>query len=234
MKGSRAKPELRDIHALKNVTVDVRTGERVGLLGHNGAGKSTFLKTVAGLYPISSGRLRVQGEVRALFDLSLGFEPDATGRENILSWSAAGHVTGLHARKGGRNSRLCHLGEFIDYPVLTHSVGMQVRLAFAISTLVGGDILLLDEIISAGDAAFREKARSRLVGMIDRAEILVLATHDLGTLSDLCTRLLLLDHGELIFDGPVAEGIRAYTDLVGESALSTIGDRAEYEKDDTR
>src|SRR6187397_998304 len=84
------------------------------------------------------------------------------------------------------------LGEFIDYPVMTYSAGMQVRLAFAISTLVGGDILLLDEIISAGDAAFREKARSRLAGMIDRAEILVLATHELGTLSDLCTRLLLL------------------------------------------
>jgi hypothetical protein len=135
LRRSRKQAEPRDVHALKNISVELRSGERVGLLGHNGAGKSTFLKTVAGLYPISSGRIRVHGVVRALFDLSLGFEPDATGRGNIL---CRGLLLGLSPafmrRKEEEIVAFADLGEFIDYPIKTYSAGMQVRLAFAIST----------------------------------------------------------------------------------------------------
>lgn len=127
------------MHALKNINLDISKGERVGLLGHNGAGKSTFLKTVAGLYPISSGCVQVDGEVRSLFDLSLGFEPDATGRENILY---RGLLLGLSPEfmreKEPEIVEFAGLREFIDYPIKTYSAGMQVRLAFAISTAVGG------------------------------------------------------------------------------------------------
>ncbi len=203
--------QIADIHALKNVNVEINSGERVGLLGHNGAGKSTFLKTVAGLYPVSSGVLQVSGQVRSLFDLSLGFEPDATGRENILY---RGLLLGLSPKfmrqKEEEIVAFAGLGEFIDYPIKTYSAGMQVRLAFAISTTVGGDILLLDEVIGAGDANFMEKARSRITSLIEQAEILVLASHDFNALKSICTRGLVFHHGVIVYDGNIEDAIVEY------------------------
>lgn len=211
-----ADTSIADIHALKNVSVEISSGERVGLLGHNGAGKSTFLKTVAGLYPISSGALQVEGRVRSLFDLSLGFEPDATGRENILY---RGLLLGLGPRfmraKEAEIVEFAGLGEFIDYPIKTYSAGMLVRLAFAISTTVGGDILLLDEVIGAGDASFMAKARSRITHLIEQAEILVLASHDFSALRSICTRGLVFRHGELVFDGGIEHAIAEYVLMNG-------------------
>lgn len=208
--------QVHDVHALKNITLDVRGGERIGLLGHNGAGKSTFLKTVAGLYPLSSGALSVQGEIRSLFDLSLGFEPDATGRENILY---RGLLLGLSPdfmrEKADEIVSFADLGEFIDYPIKTYSAGMQVRLAFAISTAVGGDILLLDEVIGAGDANFMAKAKKRIVQLIEQAEILILASHDFNSLESLCQRGLVFHHGEIVFDGSVPKAVTEYKKING-------------------
>lgn len=210
--------DVKDVHALKNINVDIRGGERIGLLGHNGAGKSTFLRTVAGLYPISSGELKVEGEVRFLFDLSLGFEQDATGRENILY---RGLLLGLspsfmheHAEK---IIEFADLGEFIDYPIKTYSAGMQVRLAFSISTSVGGNILLLDEIIGAGDAKFMSKAKQRIAQLIDQADILVLASHDFHTLNSLCQRGLVFYRGEVVFDGQISDAVNNYKKINGLS-----------------
>lgn len=212
----RGSSKLIDIHALKNVTVSIQEGERVGLLGHNGAGKSTFLKMVAGLYPISSGTRRVKGTVRSLFDLSLGFEPDATGRENILY---RGLLLGLTPRFMRSISdevvEFADIGEFIDYPIKTYSAGMQVRLAFAISTAVGGDILLLDEVIGAGDANFMAKARKRIAELVERSEILLLASHDFSTLAKICTRGLVFHHGELVFDGGINDAVIHYKKVNG-------------------
>lgn len=210
---------VHDIHALKNICIEIRPGERVGLLGHNGAGKSTFLKMVAGLYPISSGSRYVDGMVRSLFDLSLGFEPDATGRENILYRGLLLGLTPKFMRSVEEQIvAFADIGEFIDYPIKTYSAGMQVRLAFAISTMVGGDILLLDEIIGAGDANFIRRAKARISKLIDASEILILASHDLGALRDICERVLVLDHGEVKFDGPVNAAIREYGQLTGSGA----------------
>jgi len=214
----RLKQNIRDIHALRNISVEISPGERVGLIGHNGAGKSTFLKMVAGLYPISSGTRQVDGTVRSLFDLSLGFEPDATGRENILY---RGLLLGL-TPKFMRTVRedivaFADLGEFIDYPIKTYSAGMQVRLAFAISTMVGGDILLLDEVIGAGDANFMQRAKERITTLIEASEILILATHDFGALRDMCKRAIVLHHGEMKFDGAVDPAIDEYRRLTGVS-----------------
>ncbi|HEX3879119.1 MAG TPA: ABC transporter ATP-binding protein [Bryobacteraceae bacterium] len=209
-------PPLKDIHALKNINAEIRTGEKVALLGHNGAGKSTFLKTVAGLYPITSGRLEVEGNVRALLDLSLGFEPDASGRANILYRGLLMGLSPTFVR--AREEEIvafADLGEFIDYPLATYSAGMQVRLAFAISTFVGGDVLLLDEVIGAGDASFMVKARARIAQLVQESEILVLASHDLRTVASLCERALVLHHGELAFDGPPAAAIAAYKRMNG-------------------
>ena len=202
---------IHDIHALKSINLSIDAGERIGLLGHNGAGKTTFLKMLAGLYPISGGRRVVQGKVRALFDLSLGFEPDATGRENILYRGLLLGLTPAFMRSIEEEVvAFADLGEFIDYPVKTYSAGMQVRLAFAISTAVGGDVLLLDEVIGAGDEKFMVKARERISALVDQSEIMLLASHDFNALTSMCERGLVFRHGELIFDGPIAAAISHY------------------------
>ncbi|MHC5230961.1 ABC transporter ATP-binding protein [Brucella sp. LJL56] len=203
--------KIADIHALKGVNLTIHPGERVGLLGHNGAGKSTFLKMLAGLYPISSGLRTVEGTVRSLFDISLGFEPDASGRENILYRGLLLGLTPKYMKSiQSEIIEFADIGEFIDYPIKTYSAGMQVRLAFAISTSVGGDILLLDEVIGAGDANFMGKARQRITDLIEKAEILVLASHDFSTLRSICTRGLVFHHGEVIFDGEMDKAIERY------------------------
>lgn len=214
----RNRPIIHDVHALKNVSLEVHEGERVGLLGHNGAGKSTFLKMVAGLYPISSGAVTVDGAVRALFDLSLGFEPDATGRENILY---RGLLLGqtpkqMRALENGI-VEFADLGEFIDYPIKTYSAGMMVRLAFAISTAVGGDILLLDEVIGAGDAAFMERAKIRIQSLIAQSKILILASHDFAALTSICQRGVVFHHGEIVYDGEISSAVRAFQEINGLS-----------------
>lgn len=213
--GWRGGTRVADIHAIKDITLTIRAGERVALLGHNGAGKSTLLKLIAGLYPLSSGERHVKGDIRSLFEIGLGFESEATGRENIL-------YRGLLLGKSPREMRaieseiidFADLGEFIDYPIKTYSAGMLIRLAFGISTAVEGDILLLDEVIGAGDMAFFQKARRRFTQMIQKAEIMVLATHDMGSVKTLCNRALVLDRGRLVFDGSNMEGVHFYTDMM--------------------
>lgn len=210
----RRREKIEDIHALKGITIAVEPGERVGLIGHNGAGKSTLLKLIAGLYPISSGKAGIRGTVRSLLDISLGFEPDATGRENILY---RGLLLGLSPKFmrsiEDRIVEFADIGKFIDYPIKTYSAGMLVRLAFSISTNVGGNILLLDEIIGAGDAVFMAKAKKRIAELVDEAEIVLLASHDVGTLKAICKRGLVLEKGELLFDGPLDDALAFYHDL---------------------
>jgi len=214
VKGTGNRARIADIHALKDVSVRILPGERVGLLGHNGAGKSTFLKMVAGLYPISSGSRTVDGTVRSLFDISLGFEPDATGRENILYRGLLLGLTPKFMRSIEKEIvDFADIGEFIDYPIKTYSAGMQVRLAFAISTAVGGDILLLDEVIGAGDANFMGKAKQRIAELVERAEILLLASHDFQTLKTMCSRGLVFHHGEIVFDGPIDDAVTRYNQV---------------------
>jgi lipopolysaccharide transport system ATP-binding protein len=219
LKNGKANRLTGDIHALKNITLEIGAGERVGLLGHNGAGKSTLLKAIAGLYPPSGGSLRVAGGVRALIEISLGFEPDATGRENILYRGLLMGLTPSEVRALEEEIvAFADIGEFIDFPIKTYSAGMQVRLAFAISVAVSGQILLLDEIIGAGDATFQEKARKRIHKLIERSEILVLASHDFVSLQSICERGIVLDHGQLMFDGPIGEAVRTYKAIHGLAA----------------
>ena len=208
--------QINDIYALKQLTLEIKEGERVALLGHNGAGKTTLLKAIAGLYPINNGSIDVHGDIRSLFEISLGFEPESTGRENILY---RGLLLGQSPQRmqGIENEIItfADIGDFIDYPVKTYSTGMQVRLAFAISTAIPGDILLLDEIIGAGDAGFMVKAQKRITELIAHANIMVLASHDFSSVRNLCNRAIVLDHGNLVFDGTVSEGIQTAQKLQG-------------------
>jgi homopolymeric O-antigen transport system ATP-binding protein len=212
----KRRPDLPDVRALRQVTLEIEGGERVALLGHNGSGKTTMLKVIAGLYPISAGSSNVEGEVRSLFDLSLGFEPEATGLENILF---RGLLLGRSPKEIRRLTpeivEVTDIGEFIDYPIKTYSAGMLVRLAFAISTAVHGDILLLDEVIGAGDARFMQAAKARILNLIEQSEILVLASHDMSAVKQLCTRAVVLEKGRVIFDGPVSEGVSEYRRSMG-------------------
>lgn len=199
------------VEALKSISFSVGDGERVAIIGQNGSGKSTLLRALAGVLPINRGEIRVRGRVQGLFDIGLGFEPEATGRENILY---RGLVMGLSpAEVAAREEEIikfADIGEFIDLPVRTYSAGMGVRLAFAISTYLQGDILLLDEMLGAGDAAFQAKAHARMMSLVDSARILILVTHDMGTAELICPRTIWLRAGEIVMDGPSSEVIKAY------------------------
>lgn len=212
----------RVIHALAGVHLTIGAGERVGLIGPNGAGKSTLLKTMAGIYPPHHGVVRVEGHVCPLFEFSTGFEMEATGWDNIRTRALLlGMSAGEIDRKIDDIASFTGLGEFLDIPVRCYSAGMALRLAFATSTAVEPEILLLDEVMAAGDAAFIAKARRRMDELMEKASIVVFATHNLEMLPAFCARSILLQHGRVVADGPSAEVIARYRQDVasGEESL---------------
>ena len=199
--------------ALKNINLEINPGDRVGIIGHNGAGKSTMLRLLAGIYEPTLGRCEVEGRISSLFDLMLGFEPEASGWENIRY---RGYLQGesRHSMRKKLDSiaEFCELGEFLNMPVRYYSSGMLVRLAFSIATAIEPEILLVDEVLSVGDRAFQEKARRRMRGMMARAELMVAVSHDLNSLCALCNRGVWLDRGEIVLQGPMEDVVEAYKD----------------------
>ena len=194
------------IRALDGVSFDVRYREHIGVIGRNGSGKSTLLRALAGIYPATSGEIHLNGRVQGLFDITFGFESEATGRENILY---RGLVMGLSpAQIREREAEIvafADIGEFIDYPTRTYSSGMSVRLAFAISTFLNGDILLFDEMLAAGDAAFQERVAVRMNSLVEGAGVIVLVSHDMATVKRVCPRTIWLRKGRIVADGPSEE-----------------------------
>ena len=207
----RHRTESRTVKALQDVTLSIRSGERVGLIGHNGAGKSTLLKVMAGIYPPQHGGVQIDGHVCPLFEFITGFEMEATGWENIRTRALLlGMAPKEIDRKIDSIGEFSNLGEFLDIPLRHYSSGMCVRLAFATSTAVDPQILLLDEVMAAGDAAFQESARLRMNELMERASIVVFATHSLEMLPRFCERTLLLRKGRIVADGPTAEVVELY------------------------
>lgn len=205
------KNKLDDVHAIRDFSIDIKEGERVGIIGRNGAGKSTLLKAIAGLYPIRSGCVDISGDIRAMLELSLGFDTMSTGRDNIMYRSLMLGKTPDEVRKVEQEIiEFSELGEFIDYPVTSYSSGMLVRLAFSILTTVGGEVLLIDEVLSAGDAGFQTKARQRMLDTMDRAKILVLVLHDMDSIRKICNRVVLMEKGRIIMDGDPEEVTEYY------------------------
>ena len=199
------------VRALSNISLTIENGERVGILGHNGAGKSTLLRTLSRVYKPSRGTAFIEGDVGSLIDISLGINPEATGRENIF---IRGALLGLTKKEIRRDFdeivEFSELGDFIEMPVRTYSSGMHLRLAFAVSTIVRPEILLMDEWLSVGDEDFKHKAEERLGGMVASTNILVIATHSQDLLNATCTRAVWLEHGQIKMDGPASEVSRAY------------------------
>ncbi len=191
------------IHALRDISFKVGDGERVGIIGHNGACKSTLLRTVGGIYPVAQGMRKVEGSICALFDIALGFEQEATGWQNIHYRSyLQGETPATVRTKLNDIAEFCELGEFLDLPLRCYSHGMIMRLAFAIATTSAPEILLIDEVFGTGDLAFRKKAEDRMRVFMNRAKIVVMVGHDLTFLRQFCQRVLWLDHGNLRADGP--------------------------------
>ena len=202
----------RTVTALKDLSLSIKSGERVGLIGHNGAGKSTLLRVTAGIYPPQRGRVVTVGHICPLFEFVTGFEMEATGWENIRTRAL---LLGMSPReieaKIESIAEFTKLGEFLDIPVRHYSTGMFVRLAFATSTAVDPQILLLDEVMAAGDVEFIKSARDRMNELMERASIVLFATHSLDVLPRFCERTILLDHGAIVADGPTEEVVRLYT-----------------------
>lgn len=193
------------VRSLDALSFRIEPGERIGLVGHNGSGKTTLLRALSGVYAPTSGRLEVEGRVVSLLDIGLGMDPDATGYENI---TMRGIMLGMTPReiaaKFDEISAFTDLGDYLAMPMRSYSTGMQMRLAFAVSTCVDADILLMDEWLSVGDLAFQEKAARRLDELLERTSILVLASHAPDLVARVCTRVIELSHGSIAADEPVS------------------------------
>ncbi|MDB5453077.1 MAG: transporter, ATP-binding subunit [Caulobacteraceae bacterium] len=187
---------VKEVVALTNLNLELKAGDRLGLIGHNGSGKTTLLRALSGAYEPDEGQVEVRGRIAALLDLNLGIDPTATGYDNIR---LRGRIAGLSTRE--IEARMDEIGEFtglgafLAMPVKTYSAGMQARLAFAAATSVEADILLMDEWIAVGDAEFQQMAHKRLLSLVERAGILVLASHDHDLLRLYCNKVMRLEGG---------------------------------------
>jgi lipopolysaccharide transport system ATP-binding protein len=216
MLGAAFDPPRRELRTLlRDIAFEAKEGDRIALLGLNGAGKSTLLRVLNGVYAPSSGNIEVCGSRQALLNISLGFNNEATVRENIfLRGNAMGMKSALIRELIEPILEFAGLQEKASHRLRTLSSGQRMRLGFAISTAVQHDIMLMDEWVGAGDAEFMAKAKERMQSRVAGSKIVVLASHSLGLLSDVCNRGLVLDGGRLVFDGPIDAGLKAYHDVV--------------------
>ena len=199
------------VEALSGVNFELHEGDRLALVGHNGAGKTTLLKVLAGVYPPTHGRVEIEGSLTPLTDLSLGMDPESTGYENIIFRCIFIGMTFAEANsKMDAIAEFSGLGEFLKMPVRTYSTGMAMRLAFAISTSIEPDILILDEMIGAGDQNFVQKAQQRVHELMEKTSILIMASHNASILKRLCNKALWLEHGAVLAYGPLDDVLDDY------------------------
>ncbi len=199
------------IEALKDITLSLRTGDRVGLVGHNGAGKSTLLRLLSGIYEPTRGKAVVNGRVAPIFDLGVGMDPEISGFENIIIRGLfLGETRKKMQSKVEEIAEFTELGEYLSMPLRTYSTGMRVRLAMGVVTSIDPEILLLDEGIGAVDADFLKKAQTRLQKLVERSGILVFASHSTEFLARLCKTAIWIDHGSIKMMGGIEDVVRAY------------------------
>ena len=207
----RGKIKYEEFWALKNVSFEVERGEVVGIIGHNGAGKSTLLKVISGILKPTGGELEVHGNVVPMLELGSGFDHDLTGRENIfLNGSILGYSEKYLKEKYEQIVEFSELGKFIDVPIRNYSSGMLMRLAFSIATVVQPEILIVDEILAVGDAAFQEKSKARMLELMSGGTTVLFVSHSLEQIREMCDRVIWLEHGQIKAIGATKEICDAY------------------------
>lgn len=214
--------EYRDLWALKNVSYSIRNGESVGIIGRNGAGKSTMLKVISRVVVPTSGHVRVVGSVAPLIELGMGFHPELTGRENVyINAAMLGSSPRETARKFDQIVEFADLKDFIDAPIRTYSTGMVARLGFAVATDINPDILIVDEVLAVGDASFQKKCFERLKQFQKNGVTIIYVTHAVGTLSYFCDKALLIDNGAVVCAGEVDTVVNAYRRVLNDNDSSS-------------
>jgi ABC-type polysaccharide/polyol phosphate transport system ATPase subunit len=202
---------VTEFDALKNISLSVKGGDRLGVIGLNGAGKSTLLKMIVGIYPPHSGHIHVQGKITPMIELGTGFDHELSGRENIyLNGALLGRSYKQMRQLESEIIAFSELGEMIDLPIKYYSSGMHGRLAFSIGAIVDPEILLMDEIFAAGDAHFVQKATARLMELFNNSQIVILVSHDLEQIEELCTRVMVLHKGVIMNEGDPEEMVKYY------------------------
>jgi ABC-type polysaccharide/polyol phosphate transport system ATPase subunit len=213
------RPRRDDFWALRHVSFDVEPGEVLGVIGPNGAGKSTLLKLLSSITAPTEGEIRIRGRLAALIEVGSGFHPELTGRENVF---LSGTILGLRRREIASRldsiAEFAGIGEFLDVPVKWYSSGMYVRLGFAVAAQLEPDVLLVDEVLAVGDAAFQARCLQRILDLRQRGTTIVFISHDLGTVERLCDRVLLLQAGRMTAEGPARDVVTTYQRLTSPSA----------------
>lgn len=211
-------PVLR-VRALEGINLSARDGDRIGVIGHNGAGKSTLLKTLAGIYTPTAGTREVEGRICSLFDITLGFESEATGWDNILYRSYLQGETPKSVRgKVDQIAEFSELGDFLNIPIRNYSAGMQLRLAFSIATAINPEVLLIDEVLAVGDLAFLNKAKARMRELMHTSRLMVVVAHDLDAITEMCNRVIWMDHGHVVAEGAPGVVVEQYVAAASAAA----------------
>lgn len=210
------KKKERKFTALSGIDLEIKQGEVIGIIGRNGSGKSTLLRVISGIYPPDEGEVYAAGDISLLAGLGTGFSAHQTGRENALLYgSILGHGEMEMRSKLEEIIDFSELGSFIDEPLRTYSAGMKARLGLAVASAINPNILLIDEVLGVGDPNFREKSKKKILSMVKGASTVVIVSHSFGLMTDVCDRVVLLDHGKVITQGDPQASIKAYYDLEG-------------------
>ena len=203
--------KYEEFWALRDVSFSINRGEVLGIVGHNGAGKSTLLKVISGILKPTTGKVQVNGNVVPMLELGSGFDFDLTGRENIfLNGAILGYSESFLKEKYEEIVAFSELGQFINVPLRNYSSGMVMRLAFSIATVVNPDILIVDEILAVGDAAFQEKSRARMMELMSGGTTVLFVSHSIAQIREMCDRVLWLDHGQMRMLGDAESVCSAY------------------------
>lgn len=215
IKSIKKEIKYNEFWALQNVSFTVEKGDRVGILGLNGAGKSTLLKVIAGVFKPTEGTVTKHGKMVPLLELGAGFDPQYTGKENIYLYGAMlGYTKEFIDEKYDEIVKFSELKDFIDVPIKNYSSGMKARLGFSIATLVSPDILILDEVLSVGDAKFRKKSEKKVLSMFDKGVTVLFVSHSLQQVQRLCNKAMILEKGKLIAYGDIDEISEQYERMI--------------------
>lgn len=221
--GRRGRRHREEFWALRDVNVTIQAGHTVALIGHNGSGKSTLLKVIGGILDPSSGTVARRGRIAALLELGAGFHPDLTGRENVfLNASIMGLSRAQTEVQFDDILNFSGIGDFIDTQVKFYSSGMYVRLAFAVAVHTDPDLLLVDEVLAVGDEAFQRKCLDKIRSFQEEGRTIVLVTHSLGQVTELCDRAILLNKGEVVFDGEPREAVVQFRDILEDRRMAEV------------